>query len=144
MSWPPVTPYLTVDGIVEVYDNNEELQGIVLIQRKNPPLGTALPGGFIDVGERVENALIREMLEEISLTVTIKELLGVYSDPKRDERFHTVSVVFICKAYGEPKGADDAKEAFVVPLDSSKINELVFDHKKIVTDYLTKYVHSVS
>jgi 8-oxo-dGTP diphosphatase len=135
MSWPPVTPYLTVDGIVEVYDKDKNFQGIVLIERKNPPHGFALPGGFVDVGESVEEAVVREMQEELSLHVKVDSLLGVYSDPKRDVRFHTVSVVFICKAYGVPKAADDAKEAIVVPLNSPKYNELVFDHAKIIEDY---------
>ncbi|MBU0633235.1 NUDIX hydrolase, partial [bacterium] len=69
---------------------------------------------------------------------TIKGLLGVYSDPKRDKRFHTVSVVFTCKAYGKPIGADDAKEAIIVPLDSKKLQDLVFDHSKIIRDYIHK------
>ena len=125
----PQTPYLTTDGIIELFNNEDELQGIVLISRKNPPLGLALPGGFVDLGERVEDALIREMKEETSLDVTIKKLLGVYSDPSRDPRFHTASVVYICKAYGEPKAADDAKEVMVIPIKElkSKQNELVFE-----------------
>ena len=139
MSWKPKTPYLTTDGIVEIYNASEKLLGIVLIQRKNTPLGLALPGGFVDVGESVENAVIREMKEEISLTVEIKELFGVYSDPTRDERFHTASVVYVCKAYGTPVGADDAKEAMIVSLEDLELNKLVFDHGKILDDYLTKY-----
>ncbi len=144
MVFTPKTPYLTTDGIVEIYDSSENFIGIVLIQRKNTPLGLALPGGFVDVGESVENAVIREMKEEISLDVTIEELLGVYSDPARDERFHTASVVYVCKAYGEPLGADDAKEAMIVKLDELKLNELVFDHAKILKDYLRKYHPALS
>ena len=98
MAFVPKTPYLTTDGIVEIYDNDDNFIGIVLIQRKNPPVGLALPGGFVDIGERVEDACVREMKEEISLDVKIKRLFGVYSDPKRDSRFHTVSVVYIAKA----------------------------------------------
>lgn len=139
MSWKPTTPYLTVDGIIEIYDKDDEFQGIVVIQRKNEPVGFALPGGFVDVGESVENAVVREMKEEISLDVEIEGLLGVYSDPSRDKRFHTVSVVFVCKAYGEPIGADDAKEALLVGLDSLKLDELVFDHSKIIKDYINIY-----
>jgi len=138
MLFTPKTPYLTTDGIVEIYNHSEELQGIVLIKRKYPPLGLALPGGFVDVGETVEDACIREMKEEISLEVEIKTLLGVYSDPKRDKRFHTASVVYLCKAYGMPKGADDAKEAMVVNLEDIALDKLVFDHGKIIQDYLKK------
>jgi len=134
--WPPQTPYLTTDGIVEIYDEEETFQGIVLIKRKNPPLGLALPGGFVDRGERVEEALIREMKEEISLDVEIKRLLGIYSDPSRDERLHTVSAVYIAKAYGKPIGADDAKKAILVRLEELELNTLTFDHGKILSDYI--------
>jgi len=113
----PKTPYLTTDGIVEIYDDSQSFLGIVLIKRKYPPLGLALPGGFVDIGEKVEDACVREMKEEISLDVSIESLLGVYSDPKRDKRFHTVSIVYTCKAYGMPIAADDAKEVIIVPLE---------------------------
>ncbi len=139
MSWKPKTPYLTTDGIVEIYNASERLLGIVLIQRKNIPLGLALPGGFVDVGESVEDAVIREMKEEISLDVEIQKLFGVYSEPTRDKRFHTASVVYICKAYGTPVGADDAKEATIVRLEDLKLDKLVFDHGDILRDYLQKH-----
>lgn len=139
MSWKPKTPYLTTDGIVEIYNDVEELLGIVLIKRKNIPYGLALPGGFVDIGESVEEAVVREMKEEISLDVTISKLFGVYSNPKRDKRFHTVSIVYICKAYGEPLGADDAKEATVVKLKDIDPSKLVFDHGDILRDYLKTY-----
>jgi 8-oxo-dGTP diphosphatase len=139
MNWKPKTPYLTTDGIVEIYNLSEKFVGIVLIQRKNTPLGLALPGGFVDVGESVEDAVVREMKEEISLDVEIKELFGVYSNPTRDKRFHTASVVYICKAYGTPIGADDAKEAMLLSLENLELNKLVFDHDKILDDYLKKY-----
>lgn len=139
MAFKPQTPYLATDGIVEVYDGEEKLQGIVLIQRKNRPLGLALPGGFVDVGETVERAVVREMKEEISLDVEIKDLLGVYSDPARDERFHTASVTYVCKAYGNPLGADDAKEANVYKLDDIPLDDLIFDHKQIILEYLQKH-----
>lgn len=133
------TPYLTVDGIVELYDEAERFQGIVLIERLNTPQGLALPGGFVDIGETVEHAVVREMKEEISLDVTIQSLLGVYSDPMRDQRFHTVSIVYVCKAYGIPKGDDDAREAYVYSIDELPLDRLVFDHATIVSDYLARH-----
>lgn len=136
MHFRPKTPYLATDGIVEIYDDAETLLGIVFIQRKNAPLGLALPGGFVDVGESVEHAVVREMKEEISLDVEIQRLLGVYSDPSRDERFHTASVVYVCKAHGNPIGADDAKVAMIVKLEDIEFDKLVFDHAKILKDYL--------
>lgn len=135
MSFTPQTPYLTADGIIEVYDG-ERFCGIVLIERKNAPLGLALPGGFVDVGERVEDALVREMKEETNLDVTIERILGVYSDPARDPRFHTASVAYIASATGEPKGGDDAKVAKIYALDEIPLEKLVFDHQTIVCDYL--------
>ena len=137
MPFKPKTPYLTTDGIIELYDG-QTFRGIVLIERKNPPLGLALPGGFVDVGESVEEALVREMKEETTLDVTIEYLLGIYSDPKRDPRFHTASAVFVAKAEGEPRGEDDAKEAKVYPLDTIPFDKLVFDHAVILKEYLQK------
>ena len=137
MAFTPQTPYLTTDGIIELYDG-EEFKGIVLIERKNEPKGLALPGGFVDVGESVEEALKREMKEETDLDVEISKLLGVYSDPYRDPRFHTASVVFIAKAYGQPKGGDDAKEAKLYDLKEIPIDLLVFDHSAILIDYLSQ------
>ena len=136
MAFTPKTPYLTTDGIIEIYDDKDIFQGIVLIERKNEPRGLALPGGFVDVGERVEDALVREMKEETNLDVTISRVLGIYSDPARDPRFHTASVVYVAKAKGEPKGGDDAKEAKLYSLDVIPMEKLVFDHSKIVQDYL--------
>ena len=133
--WKPETPYLTCDGIVEIYEDNK-LLGITLITRKNPPYGVALPGGFVDVGESVEDALKREMREEINLDVEIVKLLGVYSDPLRDKRFHTVSVVYVCKAYSKPIAGDDAKTVKIVEKNKLISEPLVFDHKKIIEDYL--------
>jgi 8-oxo-dGTP diphosphatase len=130
------TPFVAVDGIIELYDSSNNFQGIICIERKNPPYGIALPGGFVDIGESCEAALIREMKEEVSLDVEIISLLGVYSDPNRDERFHTVSAVYICKATGTPKAADDAKKVFLYSLDTIPLDLLVFDHAKIIQDYL--------
>lgn len=130
------TPFLATDGIIKLYDENENYQGIVFIERKNKPFGIALPGGFVDIGEKVEDALVREMREEVTLDVQIESLLGVYSDPLRDERFHTESVVYICKAIGTPKAADDAKKVFIFKEDEIPLEKLVFDPKKIIEDFL--------
>ena len=133
------TPHLSTDAIIRLYDNNEVYQGTVLIQRLNEPEGIALPGGFVDIGESVEDALKREMCEEVSLDVEIQELLGIYSDPSRDPRFHTASAVYICKAYGTPKSGDDAKDIYVYKEDELPFDKLVFDHEKILKDYLKKF-----
>jgi 8-oxo-dGTP diphosphatase len=132
--WVRPTPFLTTDGIVRIFA--PEFKGIVLIKRKNPPFGFALPGGFVDYGEMVEDALKREMREEIGLEVEIKRLLGVYSNPNRDPRLHTASVVFVCDATSFPKAGDDAKEAFVFKLEEIPWDELVFDHKEILKDFI--------
>jgi len=142
MAFKPETPYLTVDGIINVQDEKGKFKGIVLIERKYPPVGFALPGGFVEVGETVEEALIREMKEETGLDVVILRQFRVYSDPRRDPRFHTVSVVFECVARGEPKGSDDAKVAKVFSYDGIPLDRLVFDHSKILRDYLS-YVNAV-
>ncbi len=126
-------PVPTVDVIIELGDGGE----IVLIKRKNPPLGLAIPGGFVDYGERVEEAAVREAREETGLEVTLKYLLGVYSDPKRDSRLHTISTVFVAGATGIPRAGDDAKEVLIVKPE--RIQEpLCFDHSKIISDYLKR------
>ncbi len=130
------TPFLAVDGIVKIFTKEGNFEGIVLIERKNPPHGLALPGGFVDIGEKVEDAVVREMKEEISLDVKIIKLFNVYSDPKRDPRFHTVSCVFECKAFGIPKGSDDAKEAKIYKLEEIPFDKLVFDHARILREFL--------
>jgi len=128
----PRTPLLAADVVIEPTD--AEWPSVVLIRRANPPIGWALPGGFVDVGETVEAAAVREAREETGLEVNQLELLGVYSDPGRDPRGHTVSTVFVCRADGHPIGADDAAEAGVFPLDA--LPPLVFDHARILADYL--------
>ncbi len=138
MPFTPKTPYLTTDGIIELYEG-DTFKGIVLIERRNDPKGLALPGGFVDEGESVEDALRREMKEETNLDVQISSLLGVYSEPKRDPRFHTASVVFIVQAQGEPKGGDDAKEAKLYALKEIPMDKLVFDHSEIMKDYLLQH-----
>jgi len=130
------TPFVAVDGIIKLYDTDENFQGIIFIERKNPPYGIALPGGFVDIGESCEDALVREMKEEVTLDVEIESLLGVYSDPARDARFHTVSAVYICKAYGTPKAADDAKKVFIYKPSEIPLDSLVFDHKQIIQDFI--------
>jgi len=126
---PPKTPLATVDVIIETDG------GIVLIRRRNPPLGWALPGGFVDPGESVAHAARREAKEETSLDVELTELLGVYSDPKRDPRgLYTISTVFIGRASGRPVGADDAAEARVFPPDAVP-DDVTFDHPTIIADY---------
>ena len=131
-----ITPLLAVDGIVEIYDLNNKFKGIVLIERRDEPLGVALPGGFVDVGETVESALIREMKEEISLNVVIDRLFGVYSNPDRDVRGHCVSIVFVCRAYDFPVAADDARGARIYNLNEIPYKNLVFDHGDIIREYI--------
>jgi len=128
----PVTrnPVPTVDIIIELAGG-----GIALIKRKNPPPGWALPGGFVDYGESVEAAAMREAQEETGLEVELVEQFHTYSDPHRDPRQHTISVVFIARATGEPRGADDAAEARV--FDPGELPEqMAFDHREILADYL--------
>ena len=129
------TPYLATDVIIRVWEG-EKFKGIVLIERKYPPVGLALPGGFVEVGERVEDAAVREMKEETGLDVKLSGLLGVYSDPKRDPRFHVVSVVWVGDAEGEPKAGSDAKVAKVYRLEDIPFDKLVFDHAEIIKDFL--------
>ena len=136
-------PFPTVDIIIEMasgsYDpvSRGEKKGIVLIKRKNPPYGWALPGGFVDYGESLESAAQREAREETSLKVELKYQLGAYSDPSRDPRQHTISVVFVASATGEPRAADDAKDVRIFDPDSIP-EHLAFDHGKILQDYLKK------
>ncbi|MBW3566878.1 MAG: NUDIX hydrolase [Proteobacteria bacterium] len=126
----PTTPLLTVDVIIRIPDNDGS---VVLVERKHEPFGWALPGGFVDIGETVEQAALREAKEETGLIVTLDYLLGVYSDPDRDPRGHTVSVVFVGHSHGEPRGGDDAHRAQV--FDITALPRLVFDHARILDDY---------
>jgi len=123
-------PLLTVDLIIEL---NE---GIVLIKRKNPPEGWALPGGFVDYGETIESAALREAKEETGLDVELVRQFHSYSDPKRDPRHHTVTTVFVAKAKGNAVAGDDAKEAEIFRRDNLP-EQIAFDHRDILNDYLT-------
>lgn len=128
----PVTPRLTVDILIHL---NGDPGSLVLIERRHEPLGFAFPGGFVDVGERVEDAARREALEETGLHVTLERLLGCYSDPNRDPRGHTASLVYVAGAKGHPQAGDDAARCHVVKADSADL-PLVFDHAQILADYL--------
>jgi 8-oxo-dGTP diphosphatase len=122
-------PRLTVDAVIKKDDS------ILLIKRLNPPFkgAWALPGGFVDYGEDVVDAVIREAAEETGFRVNVKRLVGVYSDPKRDPRFHTVSVVYECDVVGgELKAGDDAEEAGF--FRCSELPEIAFDHARIISD----------
>lgn len=128
----PVTPLLTVDIIIEIVSRGK--RGVVLVERRYPPKGWALPGGFVDVGETVERAAAREAREETGLTVRSLRQFGCYSDPRRDPRGHTVSVVFTGRARGVPRGADDAMRAAVFPAGKLP-KRLCFDHGRILRDW---------
>jgi len=129
------TPLLAVDVIIRLWEG-ESFRGIVLIERKNDPKGFALPGGFVEVGESVERAGIREMKEETGLDVKISRLLGVYSEPERDPRGHVVSVVLVADAQGSPEAGSDAKRVHVFPLEEIPFDRLVFDHARILKDFI--------
>lgn len=122
-------PFPTVDIIIEVPG-----RGIVLIERKNPPLGWALPGGFVDYGESLETAAAREAREETGLELENLRQFRAYSDPGRDPRHHTITNVFAAVGRGTPKAADDARSLAVFPLDALP-ETLAFDHARIIADY---------
>lgn len=123
-------PLPTVDIIIEIGG------GIVLIERKNPPDGWAIPGGFVDYGESLEAAAVREAEEETSLKVQLMEQFYTYSDPRRDPRHHTISTVYIATAQGEPTAGDDAKSVKIVR-EGALPAPIVFDHPQILSDYFT-------
>ena len=126
----PVTPLITVDAIIEMEDGR-----IVLVERKYPPPGWALPGGFVDPGESLAQAVRREALEETDLRVSVVELFHVYSTPWRDPRGDTVSAVYHCRAQGAPQGGDDAASARAFPFENLP-RELAFDHGKIIQQFI--------
>jgi len=129
----PETPLLTADIIIELKENNKTQ--IVLIERLNTPFGWAIPGGFVDKGESVEAAAVREAKEETGLDVELICLLGCYSDPQRDPRFHTASLVYIARAAGFPVAGDDAKNTRLFDIEAVDVS-LAFDHQQILDDYL--------
>ena len=127
----PRNPVPTVDIIIEIGDK------IVLIERKYPPPGWALPGGFVDYGESFEQAAVREALEETGIEVTDLRQFRTYSEPGRDARMHTASTVFIARGQGKPKAADDAAKAGLFSRED--LPELAFDHAKILADYFSTF-----
>jgi 8-oxo-dGTP diphosphatase len=128
----PETPALAADIIIELIDYPG--RPIVLIERAFPPYGWAIPGGFVDIGERVEIAAVREAKEEISLDVRLTALLGLYSDPSRDNRGHTVTACYVAEASGQPIAADDAKNCQIFNMDALP-ELLAFDHAQVLADY---------
>jgi len=128
MQTHPKNPFCTVDAIIEIEG------GIILIKRKNPPLGWAIPGGFVDYGESLEDAIVREAKEETGLDIKLIRQFHTYSDPKRDPRHHTISTVYIATASGRPKAGDDAKEIGIFTKDTLP-EYLAFDHRQILEDY---------
>lgn len=128
----PITPLLAADAIIELLDYPG--RPFVLIERVYPPYGWAIPGGFVDVGESLEHAAIREAKEETSLNVELTSLLGIYSNPQRDPRNHTVTAVYIAQAHGTPIAADDAKTYGLFSFDNLP-EQLAFDHAQVLEDY---------
>jgi ADP-ribose pyrophosphatase YjhB (NUDIX family) len=123
-----INPFPTVDIIIETGG------GIVLVKRANPPFGWALPGGFVEYGESLEACAIREAREETNLDVRLIEQFHTYSEPSRDPRHHTITTVYIAKAHGNPKGADDAETAEIF-VQEQLPEPLAFDHARIIDDY---------
>jgi 8-oxo-dGTP diphosphatase len=128
-------PILTTTAIIEIYEAGQ-FKGIVLIERGKAPFGKAIPGGKVEYGETVENAVRREMLEEVNLSLNDLRQFHVYSDPARDFRHHSVEVAHVAKAFQEPKAGDDAAKAFIVKLEDIPWTELAFDHAQVLKDYI--------
>lgn len=124
-------PYPTVDIIIQLTD------GIVLIERKNPPAGWAIPGGFVEWGESLEEAAVREAAEETSLSIRLIRQFHTYSDPRRDPRHHTITTVYIATAQGKPRADDDAR-AVGIFTGANLPSPLAFDHATILNDYFSK------
>jgi ADP-ribose pyrophosphatase YjhB (NUDIX family) len=129
LTWGPL---VVVDAIIEVAG------GIVLVERSNPPFGFALPGGFVDYGESLEEAVRREASEETGLELADLAQFHTYSDPSRDPRFHTVSTVFTARAAGSPRAGDDAAAVRVVKPEEVPGLAFAFDHGKMLADWLSR------
>jgi len=123
-------PFVTVDAIIETAG------GIVLVERSNPPLGFALPGGFVDYGESLEEAVVREAREETGLELKDLEQFHTYSDPRRDPRFHTITTVFSARAEAAPRAGDDAAAVRVVPITEIRGLSFAFDHGEVLRDWI--------
>lgn len=136
------SPSLAIDSIIEFTEASDSVVKVVLVFRRDPPRSLyAIPGGFVKVGETVEEATIREVKEETNLTITHMEQFAMYSDPNRDPRRHTASMVFRCQveSLADLKNGDDAKAVKVIALQDSLALPLAFDHRKILTDYTRKF-----
>ena len=131
MEEKPRNPLVTVDAIIEMNG------GVILIRRKNPPPGWAIPGGFVDYGESLEEAVVREMKEETCLDITLVRQFHTYSAPGRDPRHHTVSTIFIATATGSPEAADDAADIGIFTQETLP-EEIAFDHRQVLEDYFNK------
>lgn len=129
-------PFPTVDIIIEI-EREDGRTGIVLVERKYPPYGWALPGGFVEYGESLEETAVREAKEETSLDIRLVEQFYTYSDPGRDPRFHTISTVYIATAQGRPRAHDDALNVGVFT-EGDRPRPLAFDHERILQDYWRK------
>jgi 8-oxo-dGTP diphosphatase len=126
---PPPYPPPTVDAILEIAPGK-----VLLVWRRYPPIGWALPGGFVETGESVEEACAREIFEETGLVITDHRQMHVYSDPMRDPRGQTISTVFVSRPTGSPRAGDDAAEVATYPLDSLP-DPICFDHARILEDF---------
>jgi 8-oxo-dGTP diphosphatase len=130
-------PVLFTSAIIEIYDKDENMEGIVLIERGNAPIRKALPGGKVEYGESVEHAVRREMKKMTQLDLHELRQFHVYSEPGRDPSRHAVDIAFLAKAYNKPQASDDVNTVIVVPIEAITWDDLAFDHAQILKDYLS-------